>query len=232
MSDREQQRISYHTLPPSQQTLTQMSRERETKHKMDSRLLTSIRNVQKRESKSFRSETRVEARGSASIPVGEQDSSSSEDDDFVRRRQRRRVSADTRGMGIKKAKEPVEHERALSPCLLPPSPDDNSVNQRTIWTVDPGEAPPSPPPSPDNRDHDFFPPDTHDSYIINGVRHIFPKRKHINVHTKEWTAKYNALLTKCKEYEKKYLLEKRKTRYYRDRLEAINDLSKIGPTND
>ena len=88
-------------------------------------------------------------------------------------------------MGKKKAKNSEDEERLLPPCLIPPSPDDTSVNQQNIWTVDPGEAPPSPHPSPDEHDHDFFPPEKRDTYFINGVHHIFPKRKHINVHTKE-----------------------------------------------
>ena len=109
-------------------------------------------------------------------------------------------------MGKNTAKKSEDEERLIPPCFLPPSPDDSNVNQQNIWTVDPSKAPPDP----EEYDHDVFPSETHDTYFINGVRYIFPKRQHINVHTKEWIGKYNALLTKCKEFESKYLFEKKK----------------------
>ena len=106
-----------------QQTLTQMSRRDKTRRRMDDALLTSIRNVQKREWK-FRSvESDIARRSETSTaaarpgtPVGGIHSSSSSDEDFVPKASKR----------LRKSKKRYyeSNDPQLSPNLLSLAPGD------------------------------------------------------------------------------------------------------------
>ena len=72
----------------------------------------------------------------------------------------------------------------------------------------------------------LFNEEEHEQYLFDGVRHISPKKDYVKVNTREWATKYNDLLQRCRDSETKNKLLKKQVRYYRNKLEDINELSK------
>ena len=63
-------------------------------------------------------------------------------------------------------------------------------------------------------DH-LFDDELHETYVFNGVRHIFPKREYVDINTHKWTTKYNDLLKRCRDAEGKI-------NYLRNKFDTTN----------
>ena len=166
-------------LPPSQQTLTQMSRRDNKRRRRDVTHLATISNRQQSESKTMRIATRISGRDTATKSVLNIYSSSSSDDDFERKRHKKSLSGHI--------------EPPLSPCLLPKVAEDN------VWSFDPADEVVEA----GIVNEEMFDETPHESYLFEGVRHITPQKEYVGTNTRKWNEKYNDLLKRCRNAEQK-----------------------------
>ena len=150
----------------------------------------------------MRVKTRIEHEGVAIKTVVDIQSSSSSDPDFEPKRRKRSKVEDI--------------DPPLSPCLLP------QVAEDSVWSFNPAEEVLEA----EVVNYPLFNEEEHEQYLFDGVRHISPKKYYVKINTREWATKYNDLLQRCRDSETKNKLLKKQVRYYRNKLEDINELSK------
>ena len=205
--------------PPSQQTLTQMSRSEDKRRKMDDTLLRSIRNCQSRQHLSVRVKSTSFGQSqsvSESHTIGRIHSSSeddeSSDEDFISKRTAKRGKLKKRYTKKQRTDgddgEVVEavvldddndDDAPLSPCLLP-AVEVTPRKKESVWSFDPGQSP--------------------------------PEKEYLDVSTHKWILEYNRVLKRAKHYERQCKYERRRATYYKRKLREIAVLSKTGPKDD
>jgi len=207
---------------PSQQTLTQMSRDHSKRRKMDDSLISSIMLCQKREHRSVRTKKKTSRRTvpiSESLILGGIDYSSSDSDES-------RESLDTNYVSAFVPKRPSRHkyEKAsktlkeeesiveavvlsddapLSPCLLPAvevTPRKVKVRVNT-----------------NSSEEEAAPP---------------LKKKYLDVTQQQWITKYNRVLKRERHYERRCKYERRRAAYYKRKLWEINEISRTVQKED
>ena len=150
----------------------------------------------------MRVETRIVAQGVATKSVVDIYSSSSSDDDFERKRPKKSSYAHI--------------EPPLSPCLLPKVAEDN------VWSFDPVDEVVEA----EVVNNQLFDDTLHETYVFEGVRHITPQKEYVGTNTREWNERYNELLKRCRDVERKNRLLTKQVRYYKHKLEDIKEITR------